>query len=180
MVDEKLIDYIRKGVQQGFNVAYIKDVLLKHGYKQENIDTAMVAATTSSSQEEERTPGNFKRNVLIGGVVIIALLFVIVLVNKGNNLTGVAVKDIENELTVQEYLDQIGELSEKIDRKELTIETHIKLIKDLKFNVEEKDKVIAEIDMLYKAIKKEREEVKGLLLELLGEVVDRFNKNLEN
>ena len=178
MVDEKLIDYIRKGVQQGFNVAYIKDVLLKHGYKQAEIDTAMVAAT-ASSQEEERTPRNF-RNVMIGGVVIIALLFVIVLVNKGNNITWLTVEDIENKLTVQEYLDQIGELSEKIDRKELTIETHIKLIKDLEFDVEEKDKVIAEIDMLYKAIKKEREEVKGLLLELLGEVVDRFNKNLES
>lgn len=177
MVYEKLIDYIRKGVQQGFNVAYIKDVLLKHGYKQAEIDTAMVAAT-ASSQEEERTPRNF-RNVMIGGVVIIALLFVIVLVNKGNNITWLTVEDIENKLTVQEYLDQIGELSEKIDRKELTIETHIKLIKDLEFDVEEKDKVIEEIDMLYKAIKKEREEVKGLLLELLDEVVDRFNKNLE-
>jgi len=178
MVDEKLIDYIRKGVQQGFNVAYIKDVLLKHGYKQADIDTAMVAAT-ASSQEGERPPRNFKRNVMIGGVVIIALLFVIVLVNKGNNITWLTVEDIENELTVQEYLDQMGELSEKIDRKELTIETHIKLIKDLEFDVEEKDTVIAEIDMLYKAIKKEREEVKGLLLELLDEVVDRFNKNLE-
>lgn len=180
MVDPRLVEYIRKGLGQGFNVAYIKEVLIKHGYKIDEVDAAMGAATVRKEQEPRKIGRS--RPLLIGGIAVlgIAFLFLVISFERESQLTGgVTLVNLEQKLTVQEYLDQLAELSEKIDDKEGSIEKQIELIKELQFDVDQKDQVIAELENLYKAIKKEREEVKDLLLELLDEIIDRFNVQTE-
>jgi len=175
MVDPRIVDYVKKGTQQGFNIAYIKDVLLKHGYNTEEVDTAIVAATTS---EPTKKPREKSRALIVGGTILLGVVFILLLINvtKDDNLTGKATTDIKKELTIQEYLDQIAELSEEIDGKEHIIEKQIDLTKQLGFSVEEKDQVIEEIEKLYRAIKNERKEVKDALFDLLDQIINRFRE----
>ena len=177
MADQRLIDYVKKGLKQGFNVDYIEEVLLKHGYKIGEVNDAMMEATAPIP--ETAPPKNNNKSFMIAGALFagIILLFLLFSVQQGkNNITGHVVSDVDSELTLQDYLDKVGELSDNIDKKETTIEEQIGFIKELQFSVDEKDQVVSEIERLYKAIKKEREEVKDTLVELLQEIIERSHQ----
>ena len=172
-MSEKLIEYIKKGMTQGFNTEYIKKVLLKHGYSKTEIDFAIAKATGDKLREPQQKPTLF-----LVGVVTVAALLIIVLLG-GLTKTSLQKAELaeiveEQEVSVQNYLDKVADLSEEIDAKEKTIDQQIKELRDKELTLEEKDNILNDMSFLYQKMKQERRDVRDLLIELLKEVVERF------
>ena len=169
-MSDKLVEYIQKGMKQGFNTDYIRKVLLKHGYSKAEVEFAIAQATG------EPRPKEHKMIFIASGTVVglLLLLLLIGFLQSRVETRSLQQEVVQKEKTAQDYLDQVADLTQKIDVKERTIEQQLDALRKQESLLKEKDTVVTDMQLLYAQIKEERREVRDLLVELLKEVVTRY------
>ncbi|MFQ5620747.1 MAG: hypothetical protein ACE5FT_02810 [Candidatus Nanoarchaeia archaeon] len=171
-MSEKLVDYIKKGVKQGFNTDYIRKVLHKHGYSKSEVEFAIAKATGHKAKPKQ------KPTMLAVAIVTVCCILILILLggySKSRAKTAELSEQVEEQgRSVQQYLDQVADLTQEIDAKEKTIDQQLKELRSKDITLEEKDDVIDELDFIYQKMKQERRDVRDLLVELLKEVVERY------
>ena len=171
-MDDKLHDYIKRGMARGFSSANIKETLIKHGHKASDIEFAIAQISGKKIDRGEKKKEPNKKLIALSLIVILISVFV------GYNMAMQQREKLQiDEESVQDYIDQIGDLTLNIEEKEGSIEAQLRELKTLNATVEEKEKVveaqIVEIEKLFNEIKQEREEIKSLLLELVDSILRR-------
>jgi len=172
-MSDKLIDYVKKGVKQGFNTEYIRKVLKKHGYSKAEVEFAIAKAAPHKISYKPTKEHKMWFTMGITVVAIVLILFFGTWMQSQAEQKTLQREVVEGRRDVQSYLDKVADLSEEIDARERTIDQQIE---DLKATDTENQHLLKEIDVLYKSIKDERMQVRNLLLELLKEVVERFKE----
>ncbi len=172
-MSEKLVDYIKRGTKQGFNTDYIRKVLLKHGYSKTEVEFAIAQATG----EPVRKPTEHKMLFLVSGTIVglLLLLLIIGFIQSRVETKSLQEEVVQKEKTAQDYLDQVADLTQKIDVKERTIDQQLQTLREKDSQLQEKDQIVTDMQLLYAQIKEERRQVRDLLIELLKEVVERYN-----
>ncbi|MFW6282873.1 MAG: hypothetical protein ACOC1P_02360, partial [Minisyncoccales bacterium] len=51
MVDKRLIDYVHKTLSSGYSVVQVREALLKKGWRQEDVDEAILAVSPMVSEK---------------------------------------------------------------------------------------------------------------------------------
>lgn len=175
-MSDKLIDYVKKGVKQGFNTDYIRKVLTKHGYSKAEIEFAIAKA---APHKVTYKPTKEHKMWFTTGAAVVAIILLLLLgtwMQAQTEKKTLQREVVEGQRDVQNYMDKVAELSEEIDAKERTIDQQIE---DLKAKDDQNQQLLKDIDVLYKSIKEERSQVRDLLVELLKEVVERFKEQPE-
>ncbi len=172
-MSDKLVDYIKRGMEKGFNTDYIKKTLLKHGYSAAEVEFAIAKAGGHSQHHVHHAD---KRLVKIAGVVVGLLLLLLIIGFVQSRVQTESLKEqvVEKEKTAQDYLDQVADLSLEIDTKEKTIDRQLAELKQRDMAIQDKERLLVEMEYVYAQMKEERRQVRDLLMELLQEVIARY------
>jgi hypothetical protein len=173
-------DYIKKGLEKGFSLSYIKETLIKHGHSSAKVEVA--ANNVSGLKVPEEIKSHLNQNddskkqrypILLTVFVVILLLvlsFFIV-----NYFTG-KVK-VEK---VQSQLDEVKELGVNIDDLSSTMKTQASLIKEKDLTLDEKEKIIDDqiklIDEINDKIKTQRSKINEILLDIMNRMIGRMSE----
>lgn len=178
MQDEKIMHYLRRGLEKGFSVEHIKAILVKKGYDPAKVNFSAHVLTTTIRGEELAEKKKEMLNVwvpilfVLSIVVIAGLVFVIIKNPQPSAIDQAAIKE-EFDVRIKE----IDALGSKIDKKQDTIDTQLDEIAALNATIEEKqeliDKQIEELKKLNIVIKDERTKVRNLLMDLLNSILSR-------
>lgn len=167
--------YIKKGLDRGFKPSYIKEVLGKHGYSKQEIESAFsyVTANVNVPEQAANNMSDLHKKLVIGLAIFVfvavAAGFIYYAATGSNSPTAAVVQDVN----IQSYMDKIGALSSKIDARETLIESQLSELRALEYDVKQKERMIDDLEALYIQIKEERKEVKLMLLELLDQIIAR-------
>ncbi len=186
MIEEKLVDFIKRGMDRGFHLDYLKEVLKKIGHSDVHINLASHKAILGHSRHPPKKKPKSKsfdmRNFAIG-VMIAAIVFLIVLnmfAYSGEPeikiITEKECPSIDN-LETQEKIDQITILGDSISKAQAQIDKQFKTINSLNTTIEEKEQLInqqlEEMKDVNEKIKQERMWVKELLMDLVDYILSR-------
>ncbi|MBR9676888.1 hypothetical protein GOV04_02010 [Candidatus Woesearchaeota archaeon] len=187
MVDQKLVQYFKTGIERGFDEEYIKSTLLKKGYNALRVKMALEVATrgkSSKSEEEVRsldsfykptTPKKSRVDWLKWSLITILTIAVIVLLVFDASIGPVREKKADENLQTQ--LTDLTTLSGQIDERQKVLDAQLDLIKSLNTSVEEKEvrvkQLIDNIDSLNNDIKEERGKIKKILFQLLEQILQK-------
>lgn len=175
VTQEELVQYIEKGLSQGFNIDYIKETLIQHGHDESRVNEVIkivrdIKHTPKVEKHLERLKQKKKSSKVFIGIIIIlaAIILILAVINVKNKLSE---KEIETSL------EQVSKLSAAIDEKQNMIDQKIKEIQELDLSVEDKEELIEqqleEIQELNEYIKEERRKTRDLLLELMGIILKK-------
>ncbi len=166
---EELVEYIEKGLRQGFNIDYIKQMLVQHGHDESRVNESIkivrdIKHEPAVEKHLERLKPKKAPNKIYIGITVILIAIIVIL----------AVFNIKNKLSekeIEDSLEKVSILSAEIDQKQDRIDQKIKEIQELDLSVEDKETLIQqqlkEIEKLNNYIKEERRKTRDLLLELM-------------
>lgn len=172
---EELVHYIEKGLSKGFNIDYIKDVLVQHGHDEARINETIkivrdIRHKPTVEKHLEKLKPKKKENKIYFGITIILVAIIVI-------LAVINVKNKLSEKEIEDSLEQVSKLSTIIDVKQDLIDKKIKEIQELDLSVDDKEKLIQqqleELQELNKYIKEERTETRDLLLELMDIILKK-------
>ena len=183
MTEEKgaLEEYIKKGLERGFNINYIKETLVKHGHSKGQVETSANNIMGLKYPEKlkphlEEESGSSKRPkykfvviILIIIILLITSIFVYSYISNRTNITMVKSK-----------LAEIQELGGDIDDLSSELKTQTELIKEKDLTIEEKEKIIEDqiklIDEINGKIETQRTRLKQLLLDIMNRMIGRMSE----
>lgn len=174
-MNEKLVDYFRKGMERGYSIEHIQNVLVQHGHNP--LDVRLVAQYLRQEMEPQRPQQPPRRRfpvlaAVVGLLVFAGLTAALVAVLGPSGPTGAVIDNPEekasrlNEISrMDDEIDasqqHIDELSRQLQQKELTIEQKNEII----------DQQIQEIEKIQGRIDEQRQTIRDFLLELLNEMM---------
>ena len=174
-----LEDYIKRGLEKGFSISYIKETLVKHGHDSEKVDIA--ANNISGLRVPEQIKPHIEANntkkqkypvLLTVFVVILLLILGIFIINYFTNSVKVE--------KVQSQLDEVKELGVSIDDLSTTMKTQASLIKEKDLTLNEKEKIIEDqiklIDEINDKIKTQRTKINEILLDIMNRMIGRMSE----
>jgi hypothetical protein len=185
MDEEKgpLEDYIKKGLEKGFNINYIKETLTKHGHNTEKVETASNNIMGMKYPDElkphldevsvENIPSTTKSSTLLKVLLIILIIITATFtVNFLMNRTKI--------VKVQSQLDEIKELGVNIDDLSTEMKTQMNLIKEKDLTIQEKEQIIEDqigtIEQINTKIELQRSKLKELLLDIMNRMIGRMGE----
>ena len=182
MKDEKsgvIEDYIKKGLEKGFNIGYIKETLVKHGHDSDRVETAAnnvkglkVPDQIKPHIEEETKPKQKYPVFLTIFVIILLVALGFFIVNYFSNISKVE--------KVQSQLEEVQELGVTIDDLSTTLKTQSNLLKQKDLTIEEKEKIIEDqvdlIDEVNEKIETQRLKLNEIILDLLNRMISRMTE----
>ena len=172
---EELVEYIEKGLRQGFNIDYIKDVLVQHGHDVNRVNECIkIVRDIKHPPGIEKHLEKLKKTKTPSKAYIgITLILLIIIVILGINV----IKNKLSEKEIEDSLEKVSKLSAEIDEKQDIIDQRIKEIQELDLTVEEKEELIQkqleDIEELNEYIKEERKKTRDLLLELMDIILKK-------
>lgn len=170
-MSDKLVEYVERGVKQGFNTEYIRKVLLKHGYSKAEVEFAIAKGAPDRVTYKPTKEHKLWLSTAAAAVAVVLLILFGLWLQSHAKERALESELVEKEQDAQNYLDRVATLSEEIDAKERTIDQQIE---ELKAKDTQNQQLLQDIDQLYKEIKHERTEVRDMLLQLLQDVIRRF------
>ncbi|MBD3310460.1 hypothetical protein GF351_04530 [Candidatus Woesearchaeota archaeon] len=185
-MDQKLIDYIKNGLEKGYRPDHIREILIRHGHQPRSVDNAInfVRYYTPGSAAETKAPQKLQKKWIKGkglnktavatGVLVILLVISILTVSlfssKNDRITGLTVQLEEEEQKQSASLSQL-------EQKKSQIEEQIRMIDSLEISVEEKQRLVAEqlrkLDQVNEQIEQERQQTRDLLLEQANYILNK-------
>jgi len=169
---DKLVQYIKRGIQKGFAIDFLRRSLIDHGYHKKEVNRAIFHATGGPQKELSRQ----RVKILLGATSIIAVvLLVILILSYSNQQKQIDVLSEQVQLTheaAQAYLHELDTINLEIEEREKRIEQKIILLKQAEQSPQTQD-LIKELEQLHQAIKTERKETRKLLWELLTAIIER-------
>lgn len=172
---EQLVEYIEKGLRQGFNIDYIKDTLIQYGHDESRVNEAIkivrdIEHKPSIEKHLEKLKKKTDHTKIYISITLVLLVIIAILV-----VFNVKYKLSEEE--IEEGLEQVSKLSSIIDEKQDLIDKKIKDIQELDLSVEDKEKLVQkqleELNKLNEYIKEERKKTRDLLLELMDIILKK-------
>jgi DNA-binding transcriptional MerR regulator len=178
-----LENYIKKGLEKGFNINYIKDTLKKHGHSDVNIDGAANNVMGMKYPDElkphleevrqETVSYSSKKPIWLYVIIIILIL-----------IAGFfAVNYIINQnqaSKVQTQIEEIEELGLDIDDLSSAVKTQLDLVKEKDLTIEEKEKIIEEqidtMEEINNKIEAQQTKLKSLLLDIMNRMIGRMSE----
>jgi uncharacterized coiled-coil protein SlyX len=175
-----LEDYIKKGLERGFNLSYIKQVLIDHGHSGSKVDTA--ASNVSGLrfpeklrphlEDEGAVRPKFNYNILLT-VFVVILLLIVAFFTYSYFANRTKVQHVESKL------DEIKALGVSIDDLSDTMKTQLELVKEKDLTIDEKEKIISDqiktIDEINKKIQEQRSKVNELILDIMNRMIGRMS-----
>lgn len=182
MVDDTSVleDYIKKGLEKGFNINYLKEVLIERGHPKSKVD---VAASNISGlkypeklrphlEEASSKPRMNKSWLLTAFVIVLLVIIAFFAYNYFSDRAKVA--------NVESKLDEIKELGLSIDDLSTTMKTQLDLMKEKDLTIEEKEKIVSEqiktIDEINGKIKEQRTKLNELILDIMNRMIGRMSE----
>jgi uncharacterized protein HemX len=178
-----LENYIKKGLEKGFNINYIKDTLKKHGHSDVNIDGASNNVMGMKYPDElkphldevkqETVSYSSKKPIWLYALIIVLILIagflsVNYMINKNQ------AKDVQTQI------EEIEELGVDIDDLSAEMKTQLTLIKEKDLTIEEKEKIIEEqietIDEINNKIEAQQTKLKSILLDIMNRMIGRMSE----
>jgi len=181
-MDEKtgvLEEYLKKGLEKGFNVGYIKETLIRHGHDSESVETAAnnvkglkVPEQLKDHVEEEPVRKSKTPIILYALIIILLLITSFFVVNYFINKSKV--EEVKSEL------EEVQELGIDIDDLSDAIKTQSDLIKQKDLTIDEKEKIIEDqiklIDEINDKIETQRTKLKEILLDIMNRMIGRMSE----
>ncbi len=176
-----LEDYLKKGLEKGFNISYIKDILIKHGHSEESVETAAnnilglkyPEKLKPHLEEEGSVSGRKSNSFVLTAFVIILILFI----------GFFAFNYFSNRSTmgeVKSQLEEIKDLGVGIDDLSSTIRTQSALLKEKDLTLDEKEKIINDqlklIDQIDIKIEEQRTKLNDLILDIMNRMIGRMSE----
>jgi|TARA_B100002003_G_C14011379_1_gene488004 hypothetical protein len=172
-------DYIKKGLEKGFSMGYIKETLVKHGHDSEkveisanNVSGLKVPEELKEHVEEVKVSKQKYPVLLTVFVVILLLVLSFFIINYFTNSVKVE--------KVQSQLDEVQELGVSIDDLSTTMKTQASLIKEKDLTLDEKEKIIEDqiklIDDINGKIKTQRTKINAILLDIMNRMIGRMSE----
>ncbi len=184
MEEEKrgvLEDYIKKGLERGFNIGYIKETLIKHGHNPEKVDTAANNIAGMKYPKElkphiEESMGYSSSRPKYSALLILTVIILLIICSffavnyfKGRSRVN----------AVQSELDEIEELGVSIDDLSITMKTQLKLLKEKDLTIEEKEKIIEEqievIEEINGKFEIQKKKINNVLLDIMNRMIGRMS-----
>jgi DNA-binding transcriptional MerR regulator len=185
MTDEKgvLEDYIKKGLEKGFNIKYIKDILKQHGHKNHHVETAANNIMGLKYPDELKPHLDKSKNVKLKPkfdysflMYIFAILLIITV-----SLVGITYFLNQNEVKkAKTELEEIREIGADITNLQTTMKTQLELIKAKDLTIEEKEKIIEEqiliVEQISENFEKQKIKINSLILDIMNRMIGRFGE----
>lgn len=182
MEEEKgiLEDYIKNGLERGFNIKYIKEVLIKHGHSTDNVEKASNNIMGLKYPEKlkshlEEVKGEKQRSrypVMLYVLVIILFVITIFFVVDYSLNRSEMVK-------AQSQLEEIEKIGISIDDLSATMKIQLALIKEKDLTIEEKEKIIEDqiktIEEIKNKIDDQQTKLKALILDIMNRMIGRMS-----
>jgi len=177
---EQLVKYIEDGLKRGFNIDHIRNVLIEHGHDDFRISEAIkiVRDIPHSETVEEHLDEKIRKKkpnywpFIIVIVLLVGVIFVLLSLDFAENQEAK-----ETERDIQERMQEVGILSSEIDEKQSEIDAQIRKMENLNTTIEQKEilvqQQIKEINKLNELFKKERKEIRTLMLELVNFILSK-------
>ncbi len=173
---EELVQYIEKGLSQGFNIDHIKETLIQYGHDENSVNEAIkIVRDIKHPPAIEKHLEKLKKKKKDYGKIYIGITIILVLI-----IVILATFNIKNKLSKKEIetsLEEVGKLSSVIDERQDVIDLKIKEIQKMNLSIEDKEKLVQkqleEIDKLNKYVKEERIKMRDLLLELMAHILKK-------
>ena len=177
---EQLVQYIEEGLKKGFNIDHIRNVLIQHGHDEFRVNEAIkiVRDIPHSEKVDEHLDEKIrkKKHNYWPFIVIIILLSVVIAVLLSLDFADKQ-EAKQTEKDIQERMQEVGILSSEIDEKQSEIDAQIKKIENLNTTIDQKEilvqQQIKEINKLNELFKKERNEIRALMLELVNFILSK-------
>jgi DNA-binding transcriptional MerR regulator len=181
MADDTAVleDYIKKGLEKGFNISYIKDVLIQHGHSTNKVETAannikgLKYPEKFRPQIEEESENRRSYPWLLTSFVILLLLLI-------SFFAYNYFANQEKVVKVESKLDEIQALGVSIDDLSKTMATQMQLIKDKDLTIEEKQNIIEDqietIEEINKKITQQRSKLNELILDIMNRMIGRMGE----
>lgn len=172
---EEIIQYIEKGLKQGFNIDYIKETLVNYGHNENRVNEAIkIVRDIKHSAPIEKHLEVLKKktggNKTYIGITIILLVIIGI-------LGTITIKNKLSEAEIEDSLKEVDRLTTLIDENQNTIDRKIKDIEQMELTIEDKEELVEkqldEINKLNEYIKEEREKTRDLLLELMAFILSK-------
>ncbi len=172
---EELVEYIEKGLSQGFNIDYIRETLVQHGHDANRVNESIkivrdIKHPPKVEKHLERLKPKTKTKKIY--FAITALLVIIIIILAASNINNSM-----SEKEIESTLEEVSRLSSIIDEKQNIIDKKIKEIEDIDTNTDDKEGLIQQqledLKELNEYIKKERVKTRDLLLELMDFILKK-------
>jgi hypothetical protein len=195
MIEDRLVEFFKKGMDRGFHTDYLRRALIRKGHSELNVNLAAHKAQIQHTRTSPhgkprkapklREPMNFDMRNFVIGVMIAAIVFLIVLNFFAYSSTSEPeIKIVEKTecpsidgLETKEKIDQITILSDSITKAQTQIDKQMATIDNLNTTVEDKEQLIdqqlKELKSINEKIKQERKWVKELLMELVNYILSQ-------
>jgi DNA-binding transcriptional MerR regulator len=174
-----LEDYIKKGLERGFNLNYIKDILTERGHSKVKVDTA------ANNVAGLKYPEKLKPHLEDVGAVRqpnyswILTAFVVILILVVGFFTYNYFATRERVQHAESKLDEIKALGLSIDDLSETMKTQLELMKEKDLTIDEKEKIIEDqiktIDEINTKIEEQRTKVNELILDIMNRMIGRMS-----
>lgn len=177
-----LEDYIKKGLERGFNLNYIKDILIQHGHNPEKVETAANNVMGLKYPEKlkphiDEVSGRSGKmpavTYFLYGVVFI-LLILVGLFAYGYMSNRSQVMQAKSEL------EEVQQLGVNIDDLSASVKAQLELVKQKDLTIEEKQKIINEqintIEEINNKMEIQRQKLRDILLDLMNRMIGRFGE----
>lgn len=182
MEEEKSVveDYIKNGLEKGFNIKYIKEVLIKHGHSPDNVEKASnnimglkypdkLKPHLDEVKTETQKPKSSK--ALYALIVILILISGFFVVNYLLNRSEVG--------KVQSQLDEIKDIGVDIDDLSATMKTQMALLKEKDLTIDEKEEIIEDqiktIEEINNKIEEQKTKLNSLILDIINRMIGRMS-----
>ncbi len=182
MADPRLVEYIQKGVKQGFNINYIKEVLIQNGHTKSSVDSAyqeVLSFKQPIEVEKHLEHAKVKRVSPTPFIIAIAVLCIILVV-VGFFLFQSKQKEkliLESSKEVESSIEDIDDLVFTLAEKQQTIDEQIKDIETLNLTAEQREdriqEQLEELKELNEETKKGFIKIRDLLLDLANTMLAR-------
>jgi len=183
MVEDTSIleDYMKKGLEKGFNINYIKNTLIQHGHSPKKVETA--ANNLGGLRYPEKLKPHFEEAGLAKKGSKSSVILTIILVALIVSLAFITTNYFVNKSKVQKAeskLDEIKQLGVNIDDLSATMKNQLNLLKEKDLSIEEKQKIIEEqiktIEDINTKIESQRKKVNELLLDIMNRMIGRMSE----
>jgi hypothetical protein len=178
-----LENYIKKGLEKGFNINYIKDTLKKHGHSDVNIEGASNNVMGMKYPEELKPHLNEVKQEKVSyspkkPIGLYALVIILILITCFFTVNYIINKNQSKD--VQTQIDEIEELGVDIDDLSSEMKTQLALIKEKDLTIEEKEKLIEEqietIEKINNKIESQQTKLKNILLDIMNRMIGRMSE----
>ena len=182
MEEEKgmLEDYIKNGLEKGFNIKYIKEVLIKHGHSPDNVETATnnimglkYPEKLKPHLEEVKSKKQRSRYPVVLYVLIIILFVISIFFVVDYFLNR------SEMVKAQSQLEEIEKIGVSIDDLSATMKIQLALIKEKDLTIGEKEKIIEDqiktIEEIKNKIENQQTKLKALILDIMNRMIGRMS-----